>query len=320
MALATIIEKYTSTEMAKRIVYYNPVSFLLMLMLAVNFIAVLVKGHGLRKRNWGVLLVHFAFIIILLGASITHFTGQEGIMHLREGEASNEITIQTSKGTGYAKLPFSIELSKFNLVRYPGSSSPSSYESEVLVHLDGKTYKARIFMNNVLDLKGYRFFQSSYDRDEKGTILSVNKDMAGRSVTYAGYALLGAGFILFFLGKNSRFQRLHRRLKELKKDAAKVAILLLPALLPLAGSAAGSMDGVLQEYTIPAAHAASFGALPMQAYNGRIMPVNTFSSEILRKIHKSATIGKLNSDQFLLSLLAMPDMWMRTPLIAFGNK
>jgi hypothetical protein len=31
-------------------------------------------------------------------------------------------------------------------------------------------------MNNVLDHDGYRFFQSGFDPDEKGTILSVNHD------------------------------------------------------------------------------------------------------------------------------------------------
>ena len=51
-----------------------------------------------------------------------------------------------------------------------------------------------------------------------------------------------------------------------------------------------------------------------------MMPINTFSSEILRKLHKSDKIGNLNSDQFLLSLLSMPDMWMRVPFIALSNK
>ena len=41
-------------------------------------------------------------------------------------------------------------------------------------------------MNNVLDVKGYRFFQASYDPDEQGTVLSVNRDVAGRNITYTG--------------------------------------------------------------------------------------------------------------------------------------
>ena len=79
------------------------------------------------------------------------------------------------------------------------------------------------------------------------------------------------------------------------------------------------MLDAVQKYAVSPEHAARFGALPVQSGNGRMMPVNTFSSEILRKLHKSDKIGKLNSDQFLLSLLAMPDMWMRIPFIALSN-
>ena len=49
------------------------------------------------------------------------------------------------------------------------------------------------------------------------------------------------------------------------------------------------------------------------------MPVNTFSSEILRKLHREDKFGTLGPDQFLISLLAMPEVWMRVPLIAFSN-
>ncbi|MDR1919008.1 MAG: cytochrome c biogenesis protein CcsA [Tannerellaceae bacterium] len=324
LAAATFIEKYTSTEMAKMIVYYSPVFFLLQFLLVVNFIATTLKHGLLKKKKWGFMLVHFSFILILLGAMISHIFGEEGVLHLREGDKSNHIVIQTSKGTTYHTLPFSVELLKFTLSRYPGSSSPSSYESEVLIHLDGKTYKSRIFMNNVLDLKGYRFFQASFDKDEKGTILSVNKDVAGRNVTYAGYLLLVTGFVCCLTGKNSRFHRLSKQLKALRQEAVKAATILLFLLLLLPAEAAphetSPLLEVLQKNAVEPAHAARFGALAIQSYNGRIMPINTFSSEILRKIHKADKIGTLNSDQFLLSLLALPDMWMRVPLIALSNK
>ena len=55
-------------------------------------------------------------------------------------------------------LPFKVELVKFTLPRYPGSMSPSSYESDAIVHIDGKARHERIYMYNVLDMKGYRFF------------------------------------------------------------------------------------------------------------------------------------------------------------------
>jgi cytochrome c-type biogenesis protein CcsB len=324
LALATLIEKYGGTEMAKAIIYYSPAFFFLQFLLVANFIATALKHRLLHKRKWGFVLVHLSFVIILLGALISHVFGEEGVMHLREGDKSNHIRVETSKGTAYHTLPFSVELVKFTLTRYPGSSSPSSYESEVLIYLDGQTYKSRIFMNNVLDLRGYRFFQSSFDRDEKGTILSVNKDVAGRNVTYTGYLLLALGLAGCLISKNSRFSELRRRLKGLRELAGKTAVLLV--FLPvaaLAGTAkeeASPIWETVQEYAVDPAHAARFGAIPMQAYNGRIMPINTFSSEALRKIHKSDKIGALNPDQFLLSLLVMPDMWMRVPLIALPNK
>ena len=87
-----------------------------------------------------------------------------------------------------------------------------------------------------------------------------------------------------------------------------------------AGTTPNAITDAIQKLTIPSAHAERFGAIPVQATNGRIIPLNTFSSEILRKLHKNTRFGKLNSDQFLLSLLALPEMWMRVPLINYANK
>jgi hypothetical protein len=72
-------------------------------------------------------------------------------------------------------------------------------------------------MNNILDYDGYRFFQSSYDKDEGGTILSVNHDFWGTTITYIGYLLLGFGFIFNLFSKYSRFQILGRTISELRK-------------------------------------------------------------------------------------------------------
>jgi len=79
------------------------------------------------------------------------------------------------------------------------------------------------------------------------------------------------------------------------------------------------MTDVVQSIVVPPAHAERFGALPLQSTRGRMIPVNTFSSEVLRKLRKDTRMGQLNSDQFLLSLLAMPDMWMQVPLITIQN-
>jgi len=127
-----------------------------------------------------------------------------------------------------------MELTDFKLKRYPGSQSPSSYESDLRVHVDGKVREATVFMNNVLDVKGYRFFQASYDQDELGTILFVNKDVAGRTITYTGYFLLLVGFILMFFMPNSRFRKLVRQLRETRERVKTLTVIVGFALFPLA--------------------------------------------------------------------------------------
>lgn len=323
LAVATFIEKYHGTAAAKAMIYYSPVFFLLQFLLVANFVAIVIKRQLLKRHKWGLMVTHAAFIVILLGALVSHLFGEEGILHLREGESSDRIMIRTSNQNSYHTLPFSVELVKFTLTRYPGSASPSAYESELLVHVDGQTRHARVYMNNVLDVKGYRFFQASYDPDEQGTVLSVNRDVAGRNITYTGYVILLIGFILSLLGKNSRFMWLGRQLKEIRGSAGVVALLLVTLFAPegagAQGMAAPDMKEAVQKYVVNEEHAAKFGALPIQSVSGRMLPINTFSSEVLRKLHKSDRFGSLSSDQFLLSVLSMPDMWIRVPFIALSN-
>jgi len=327
LAIATFIEKYMGTEAAKTIVYYSPVFFLLQFLLVLNFVFALINHKLFKKSKWGFMLVHIAMIVILAGALTSHVFGKEGVIHLREGDKTDKMLIQTNRGDEYHELPFNLELIKFTLTRYPGSSSPSSFESALIVHTDGKSVEKKISMNNVLDIKGYRLFQASYDTDEKGTILSVNKDVAGRNVTYTGYILLIIGFILCFIGKDSRFRKLMYKLKELKKVSRPVIVLLLlmsPTFLfsvhAQDNESKGSMLDIILKKEINPEHAAMFGALPMQSIDGRMEPVNTFSSEVLRKLHHSDKIGNLNSDQFLLSVFTLPEMWTYVPFIIYSNK
>ncbi|MDD3063391.1 MAG: cytochrome c biogenesis protein CcsA [Massilibacteroides sp.] len=322
LALATFIEKYHGTAAAKGMIYYSPVFIFLQMLMVVNFIYEVVEYQLLKKKKWGFMLIHMAFIVILAGALVTHIFGKEGVLHIREGAREDRMMIQSSEGTRYQLLPFSVELINFRLTRYPGSVSPSSYESDLIIHVDGQKREDRVFMNNVIDIKGYRLFQASYDKDEQGTILSVNQDVAGRLITYTGYALLLLGFVFAFTGHNSRFRQLSRQLKELRASS-KVAFLLLCCSAIFTANAKGNanpmVDAVLKYAVVPE-HAAKFGALPVQSGNGRMIPVNTFSSEILRKIYRKNHFDQLNPDQVLLGLLAMPDMWMRVPVITHKNK
>ncbi|MDR1102788.1 MAG: cytochrome c biogenesis protein CcsA, partial [Tannerella sp.] len=302
-------------------IYYSPLFFLLQALLVVNFVAATLKRGLLKSRRWGLPAVHVSFIIILTGALVTHLFGREGMLHLREGQAGNQMEVHTNRGHGVRELPFRMELVKFTLTRYPGSMSPSSYESDVRVYVDGDTLRRAIYMNNVLDVKGYRFYQASFDSDERGSVLSVNRDVAGRNITYAGYLLLLAGCIACLTEKNGRIRTLYRQLNARKRDSG---LFILAGLLAFSSFAnaqteTGLIREAVQQHAVSPAHAERFGALPVQSPNGRIIPINTFSSEILRKLHRDAKFGSLNADCFLLSVLALPEMWMRVPLITVSN-
>ncbi len=116
--------------------------------------------------------------------------------------------LEVRYGSKPKQLPFSLQLDNFILERYPGSQSPSAFYSNIKVIETNNTFKYNIFMNNVLNHKGYRFFQSAYTPDEKGTILSVNRDYWGTRITYLGYSLLALGMFMSLFWKSSHFNQL----------------------------------------------------------------------------------------------------------------
>lgn len=317
LASATIVEKYHGTTLAKDLFYYSPVTILLLVLLVINFILFVGKHQYLKNRRLGLAFTHVAFMIILAGALTTHLTGKDGIVHIREGESTDVMLVQKGNSYEAVPLPFSVRLNDFILKRYPGSSSPSSYESMITVTEGDRTTDAHIYMNNVLDINGYRFFQSSYDQDEKGSILSVSHDVLGRNITYTGYVVLFVGLVLSLCERRGRFRTLYARLKSINNSSLLIIVMMTLSLPAFAEEKAMDM---IEKYTVKKEHAHEFGRLALQGVNGRMMPVNTFSSEILRKLYKANTIGKLDSDQFLLSLFIMPDVWMRVPLFAVDDE
>ena len=223
------------------------------------------------------------------------------------------------------ELPFAIRLNDFIAEKYPGTeSSYASFMSKITVEGE-ETFDYDIFMNHVLDHKGYRFFQASFNPDEKGTILSVNHDWWGTYLTYAGYMLLYFSMIgIFFIGK-TRFKDLSRSLDKinLKKQSLSIFLILFSITAPhvLAQDHthtqqdAIDFDSIILADAFSLDHAEKFGSLIIQDAGGRMKPANTFSSELLRKVSKSDTYKGLNSDQVLLSIMNNPAVWYNVPMI-----
>ena len=96
----------------------------------------------------------------------------------------------------------------------------------------------RIFMNNILDYRGYRFFQSSFDKDEKGTYLSVNHDFWGTWISYLGYILLTLGMVWTFFSKKTRFYQVTQKIKKLRAKSFTFVLFPIPILFIALGSVA----------------------------------------------------------------------------------
>ena len=437
--VATFIESANGTPAAKASVYGTWWFEILHIWLLLSLIGCFVASKAWQRKKYASLMLHFSFIVIIVGAGITRYFGFEGSMPIQEHTSSNvifssepyvliqgferstqkiegiEIALHSTKAGEYNiaffgkemalklenigerknefgmpyqaldlslsfqpvdskntqeaqnptqdshtstqimqsplgdmpsftridqgeyvffvawgskayTLPFSIYLQDFVLDRYPGSNAPSSYASFVQVQdpSSQNTQDAVIFMNNVLDYGGYRFFQSSYFPDESGTILSVNND-PGKIPTYVGYALLIVGCLWLLFDKNGRFMSLARFVRS--KSLVALVVLGMYALIPQTSYATESM----QDFAPPSAqevqtlitniktHATSFSdifsMLLVQDSGGRIKPVDTVAAEYIHKITGKDGFLGLNNVQIFLGITMYPEYFRHIKMI-----
>jgi len=234
------------------------------------------------------------------------------------------LNFRISYGAKQLKLPFSIKLNDFQLDNYPGSQSAMSFASEVTVIDPNETFDFRIFMNNILNYKGYKFFQSSYNitPEYEETRLSVNHDFWGSTITYIGYFLLYAGLILILFMKNTRFDFLRKSLQKIRAKKTTITAITLFLITSLTFSQQHNflvtetqIDSVLKANVITPKHAEEFSKLIIQDAGGRMKPVHTYASELLRKVSKHETFRGMNATQVFLSIQQNPRIWFQIPVI-----
>lgn len=226
-----------------------------------------------------------------------------------------------SYGSKRNYLPFEIKLNDFIMERYPGTNSASSYASEITLLDPGNNINRdqRIYMNHILNYGGYRFFQSSFDRDELGTYLSVNHDGWGTWISYIGYTLLTLGMLLTMFSGKSRFRQLAKNIKKIRLAAAVISFILIGGLMTYSAPANGSTPIEQNINAVDIEHTIQFGRLIMQDHNGRLKPMNTFANELLRKISRKEAIYGLTAEQVVLGMAANPKDWYGVPLIKLGK-
>jgi cytochrome c-type biogenesis protein CcsB len=241
---------------------------------------------------------------------------------------------QMEYGSKKIELPFSIKCNDFMMERYPGSNVASSYASDLEVIDDANNYhkKKRVFMNHVLDYNGFRFFQSGYDEDEKGTRLSVNHDYWGTNITYLGYLLMAIGMIMSLFAPGGRFRELINKLIRNDNKTGGMAVLL--ALFTFAGTTLFAQDSIQDHeghnHNQPEAHVAprkpiyrviskehseELARLLVQDFDGRIVPMHTVCDQLLRKLYRSNKYQDYNAVQAVMSMHMYPQYWMEQKVI-----
>ena len=235
-------------------------------------------------------------------------------------------------GSKSLKLPFALKLNDFIAEKYPGTDNVyKSFKSKVDIVEDNASQPYDIYMNHVLDHRGYRFFQASFDPDEKGTVLSVSHDRWGTWITYIGYLLLYLGLVLILILRGSRFKDLERMLNKVKEKKSILSVLVLLLLSsatyaqnkpsdPLQAHTRvmptkAQLDSVIKANAVSKTHAEKFGSIVIQDERGRMKPINTFSSELLRKLSKKDTYVGLTADQIFVSMVENPFLWYNVPII-----
>jgi cytochrome c-type biogenesis protein CcsB len=216
------------------------------------------------------------------------------------------LNIMVGFGPKIYNTPFALKLDDFVMETYPGSSSPSAYESHVKIVDEGKETPYKIYMNHVLNHKGYRFFQSSFDPDRMGTVLSVNHDFWGTLISYIGYTFLFLGMFVMFFWKGTHFWKLNKILADVNKKRGAAVLLLFLSLglqaqkIETHGTTDGSREHIHVEGEAhnhaPAPESAQVQQTPQQ--NSLAAPLSKMRSISADEIIARNKISKEHADKF----------------------
>lgn len=312
LTIATILEKVNGTEFVNNHIYSSVPFIILWGSTALASLLYMIK----RKlyRQWTTFLLHLSFILILVGAFVTWIDGEQGTLQLKLGEKTMSFI---NKGGEKRTLPFSISLEDFEIIYYKGTRAPMDYVSRITVSAENnsESLEGEISMNKIFSFMNYRFYQSGYDANGQGTVLSVSHDPYGIGITYTGYSILLVSIILFFLNPQSTFRQLmksYRNNSQGIKKRCSILFLLFISTFPM-GSRAMAADHPLPK-TLPRETAGRFGDLYI-LYNDRICPLQTFARDFTIKLYGKPTYHGLTSEQVLAGWLFYYDSWKNEPVI-----
>lgn len=309
MAAATIVEKSQGTDYAHAH-YYGAWWFILIWAVLAALGAFYIIKRKVKCAS--TLALHLSFIIILLGALLTHVSAKRGMIHLRIGQPTDTYMAQDEEqGMKEEKLPFSLCLQKFEAKMHDGTNAVADYSSKFTVIDGDDKSEGEVSMNNIYSHRSYRLYQSSYDEDGKGSVLAINADPYGIPVTYTGYALLFISLVWMLFDPKGGYRKLLKS-PLLKKGALMTALIL--SMGNIQTLYAESATDNLQNAVLPKETAEKFGELHI-LYNDRICPVQTFALDFCKKIYGARSYQGLTAEQVLSGWVFYGNTWANEPFI-----
>ncbi|MDD6252959.1 MAG: cytochrome c biogenesis protein CcsA [Bacteroidales bacterium] len=316
LVAASLAESFFGSDVAGKYFYRSPLAVTLWAALAFSGVVCLIK-RKLWKRI-PVFSLHISFVLILAGALITCLTGVRGTIHLRCG---GETASFDSDGRSI-DLPFALRLVSCETVYYEGTTSPMDYVSNVSVKDGNGEVPARISMNNILKLKGYRFYQSGIDRDGGGSSLSVSYDPAGTGTTYAGYVLLLLSIIAYLLDRNTSLRHLissgKRKVQSTGESSGRLR--LAAGLLVLAAVTATVCLSTVPKNpdsippTVPEKTARNLGRVYVH-YGGRLCTFSSAARDFTSELCGKPSYRGLSAERIFAGWLFFNEEWRQVPMI-----
>ena len=309
LAIATFLEQACGTDFVEKYIYHTFWFCCLWGILAALAVMALI-----RRQLWKhlpTLLLHGSFLVILAGAMLTFVGSRKGYVHLTVGNKVGSFVEQESGRR--IDLPFTLLLDSFRVEHYPGTEAPADYVSHIRIlrsgqDTDSASCSRSVSMNRILSEQGFRFYQSSFDEDKRGSWLTVNYDPWGIGATYAGYVLLGISMIGLLFSHGGEFRRLMNH--PLLRKGGVFCLLLL----------AGSMQ--VQGRTLPALSIRQADSLAYEQviYHDRVVPFNTLARDFVVKLTGRPSYAGLTPEQIIGGWLLRPEVWQYEPMIYIKNR
>lgn len=309
LAIATFLEQACGTDFVEKYIYHTFWFCCLWGILAALAVMALI-----RRQLWKhlpTLLLHGSFLVILAGAMLTFVSSRKGYVHLTVGNKVGSFVEQESGRR--IDLPFTLLLDSFRVEHYPGTEAPADYVSHIRIlrsgqDTDSASCSRTVSMNRILSEQGFRFYQSSFDEDKRGSWLTVNYDPWGIGATYAGYVLLGISMIGLLFSHRGEFRRLMNH--PLLRKGGVFCLLLL----------AGSMQ--VQGRTLPALSIRQADSLAYEQviYHDRVVPFNTLARDFVVKLTGRPSYAGLTPEQIIGGWLLRPEVWQYEPMIYIKNR